>query len=199
MNLAPWHLGFHWQLAIFSLLCGVVSYYYPEGWIHWLAYALFVISAIYMLTKFRLYKQEPWRRKHAQGMDIFARIARNELKAVKQEQRNINLPPLYEQLAKELLHEHYGVFSKGDLLTDSGRKRYYHRLVDTYPVIFLSKVKAEYHAQAMENIRKDIESSASGPDVVITIAIEKEYGEIEAARYLLAMACGQATRGGLFS
>jgi hypothetical protein len=200
MNLAPWHLGFHWQLAIFSLACGIASYYYPEGWIHWLAYVLFVITVVYMLTKFRLYKQNLWRRKHAQGTQIFAKLAREELAAAKKEQRDVNIPPLYVRLATNLLApEHSTEFCNSDLLTESGRKEYYQRLVDAYPIVFTSKVKPEYHEQALASIREDIEASQYGHDIVIAVAIEKAYGPVEATRYLLAMASGLTTRNGLFS
>jgi hypothetical protein len=200
MNLASWHLGFHWQLAIFSIACGIASYYYADGWIHWLAYTLFVITVTYMLTKFRLYRQDSWRRKHAQGTRIFAKLARMELAAAKREQRDVNILPLYVRFANELLEPEYSTeFCNSNLLTESGRKSYYQRLVDAYPNVFTSKVKPEYHEQALSSIREDIEASPYGHDIVIAVAIEKAYGAVEAARYLLAMASGLTVQNGLFT
>lgn len=199
MKLESWYLGFNWIFILFTIACGLASYYYTSGWTHWISYGLFVISLIYMLTKFRLYQREPWRRKHAQGMGIFGKLARQELAAAKKEKRNVIIPPLYEQLAKDLLGP--DTDSQGCIagrLTDVSRRAYYHRLVDAYPAVFTGRVKPEYHAQALDSIRKDIDASEMGPDIVIAFAIEKEYGTAEAARYLLAIASGRTAQGGLF-
>lgn len=147
-----------------------------------------------MMTKFRLYRLEPWRRKHAQGMQLFAKLARKELAAAKRQGRTVNIPPLYERLAAGLCGYDKAQQAIGSILTDAGWKTFCLQLVDSYPNVFTERIEPGHHAQALECIRQDIQASVIGPEAVIAFAVELEYGAFEAARYLLAVASGRTRR-----
>ncbi|MCX7779469.1 MAG: hypothetical protein N2491_00980 [Negativicutes bacterium] len=184
-----WYLGFGWGSIILFALFGAGAYYYAEGWLHWLFYAFFAVVAAYMLTRFRLYRSEPWRRVHQRAAIILSDL-------IKQDGNGKHKPDriaISRQLAEKLLGScAAAAINENGTLTDAGRKAYYRELADTYSIVFTRNLPEEKHPEAIKSIMKDIEASEFGPDIVIAVAIEKQYGRLEAARYLLAMASGYA-------
>ena len=43
----------------------------------------------------------------------------------------------------------------------------------------------------LDGVRRDIEASELGPDVLIAMAVERQHGRLEAANYLHALLLGQ--------
>lgn len=187
MNIG-WKLGFGWPAVLLAAAAGAGSYYFADGWLHWGLYFLFAVTVAFMLVKYRLYLREPWRRVHAQGMDIFRELTKAEAAAAGQEGRPLDMAKVCGQLASRL------EAAAGDRLADAGRKAYYRELVETYPAFFTKAVAPEKRAEALGLVLKDIEASRLGPDIVVAVAVEGRYGQMEAARYLLALASGATVR-----
>ena len=185
MNIA-WYLGFGWKTIIPLTMLGAASYYVAEGWLYWLLYAGFALVAAYAVTRFRLYKREPWRRIHQRGVEILANLIKAGADTGKP-----NADKLCGKLAEGLFSHNTEAAISDDSLTDAGRKSYYRELVEAYPVVFMQDIPPEKQSVAQTSMIKDIEASEFGPDIVIAVAIEKMYGRLEAARYLLAMASGR--------
>lgn len=186
MNIA-WYLGFGWKTIFLLLLLGAASYYVSEGWLYWVLYAGFALAAAYAVTRFRLYKREPWRRIHQHGVEILAKIVRNGSEIDKPDAHM-----LCGQLAEVLFSHNAESPIPSELLTEAGRKSYYRELVEAYPVVFMQSIPKEKQAEAQASILKDIDASEFGPDIVIAVTIERRYGRLEASRYLLALASGYA-------
>ena len=201
MNEASYYLGFGWIPLTSCLLLGFATYYYSDGWLHWVLYFLFVIMLAYMATKFRLYSREPWRRVHSRGVGVYKQVWQSEDERARKEGREFDAGRLYSEFAQNLsvTSEDLQANNGGSLLDDPERKAYYYRLVEEYPVVFTQRIKPEFHAEAIERIKKDINVSELGPDIIIAVAIAKTYSRLEAARYLLALATGVTMRKGLFA
>jgi hypothetical protein len=199
MNIA-WQFGFGWPAVLLAAIFGAGSYYISEGWLHWLLYLLFAATGAYMFVKFRLYSREPWRRVHARGMDTFAELTRAEAAAADKEGRPLDMARVCGQLAANLEVPLTGWGpTGGDVLTDETRKAYYRELAETFPAMFTKAVADDKKDAALKSVLKDIDASKLGPDIVIAVAIDKRYGQPEAARFLLALASGATVRRWLVS
>lgn len=199
MNIA-WYLGFGWTAVAVCAAFGLASWYFATGWAHWLWYALFVITAAYMIIKGRLYWKEPWHRVNARGLSLYHKILARAAESAPQEGWEPDTAALCGELARELLGEQAGGELAGsELFADTGRKAYYRQLVETNPQLFTRRFQPEQRAGALQRIFQDIEASELGPDIVIAAAVEKKYGRLEATRYFLALVSGLTMRKGLFS
>lgn len=199
MNLA-WQFGFGWPAVLLAAAFGAGSYYIADGWLHWVLYFLFAATGAYIFVKYRLYSREPWRRLHARGMDTFAELTKAEEAAAGREGRPLDMAKVCGQLAVCLQVPLTGWGpDDGDILADSARKAYYRELAATFPAMFAKAVAAEKKSEALGLVLKDIEESRLGPDIVIAVAIEKQYGQPESARYLLALVSGETVRRWLVS
>lgn len=76
-------------------------------------------------------------------------------------------------------------------MADTGRKTYYLELAINHQQVFLKNEKPGKYAAVMEGIRKDVDASERGPDIVIAKAIERLHGPEESARYLRALLLGK--------
>jgi hypothetical protein len=184
MNIA-WYLGFGWKTIVPLLILGAASYYVAEGWLYWLLYAGFALVAAYAVTRFRLYKREPWRRIHQRSAEILANLIKSGADTSKP-----NVNNLCRQLTEGLFPHNTQTIISDDILTEAGRKSYFRELVEAYPVVFMQNIPPEKQSEAQTSIIKDIDASEFGPDIVIAVAVENQYGRLEAARYLLALASG---------
>lgn len=184
-------LGFGWIPIAYAIVLGLGTYY-ATGWVGWMMYGCFTIIMLYMGFRYKNYCREPWRRAHYRGMRAYADLAVGELDLAKQENRNFDIVNPCRALAQALLSsEQADGFITGDLLADAGRKTYYLELAINHQQVFLKNEKPEKYAIVMEGIRKDIDASELGPDIVIAKAIERLHGSEEAARYLLALLLGK--------
>ncbi len=183
-----WFLGFGWLSIATVILCGV-GINMLGGWMAWVLYVPFVIVAIYMTVRFKLYNSELWRRVHGKAMISYARLASSEYDAAKSEIREFKVDVPCRGLA-ELL------FSQEQLqeflpLLKEGRKAYYNALVESYPHVFVEGLKPEKHASTIEGVHRDVDASQLGPDIFIAKALELKYNRLEAARYLHALLLGR--------
>lgn len=199
MNLA-WYFGFGWSAVALCSAFGSASWYFATGWVHWLWYALFVITAAYMIIKGRLYWKEPWHRVNARGLSLYHKIIEREAAGAPQEGWELDTAALCGELARQLLGEAAAEeMVKRGLFSDEGRKEYYRQLVEANSQLFTNQIRPEQRARALQRIFQDIEASEEGSDIVIAVAVEKEYGRLEATRYFLALVSGLTMRRGLFS
>jgi hypothetical protein len=76
-------------------------------------------------------------------------------------------------------------------LLGNGRKDYYRELVDAYPQVYLKGIGEDRHPAVLEVVRRDIEASELGPDIVIAKVIERRHDRREAANYLQALLLGR--------
>lgn len=182
-----WYLGFGWKTILLILALGIAIRKVKEGWEYWLLYTLLALIGAYALTRFRLYKREPWRRIHHRSFEIISEFVKSNANNT-DGKRDPKL--LAKMLAEALLGEHEDAVLNSGILTDTGRKEYYQKLVEDFPIVFTQNIPPEKQAEAKCNILKDIEASEFGPDIVIAAVAEKQYGRLEAARYLLALASG---------
>jgi hypothetical protein len=192
------YLGFGARSVFICLSFGIIAYNLT-GWLHWLFYVLFAVMLAFMLAKYRLYLNEPWRRVHSYGMHIFARLAAKEVEKAQKENRKVDdIDVLCKELAAKLLGNTESETIGKNILADDGYKTYYRDLVNTYPYIFIGSLADDKKDEAVKTMLKDIDASELGPDIIIAITIKKKYGKPEAARYLLALAAGVTKQRGLF-
>lgn len=183
-----WFFGFGWVSVLTVVVCGLGIHYVgsPLGWV---LYAPFLIVAVYMTVRFRLYSTQPWRRVHDRAMIAYGQLAGREYGAAKQETREFDLRIPCRGLALHLFGPNLPE-EVGALLGD-GRKPYYQGLVEAYPLVFLKGVDEARRKEVLEGVRRDIEASELGPDILIARAIERKHGRLEAANYLHALLLGQ--------
>ena len=183
-----WYFGFGW-LSVLTVVACAVGINRLGGAIAWALYAPFLIVALYMTVRFRLYNAEPWRRVHARAMLTYARLAEQEYDAARKEGREFDIKVPCRGLAGHL----FGQSPAGEIdgLLGDGRKRYYRNLVDAYPLAFLKGVGEDRRDAVLQGVWRDIEASELGPDIVIANAIERKHNQREAANYLQALLLGR--------
>lgn len=183
-----WYFGFGWVSILTVVACGV-GINLLTGPVTWVLYVPFLLVALYMTVRFRLFNAQPWRRVHARAMISYARLAGQEYDAAKEGGREFDIKAPCRALAAEQLSG-TGTEEIEALLGD-GRKAYYKEVVDAYPEVFLSGIREDRHAAALQGVRRDIEASELGPDVVIAKLIERKHDRREAANYLRALLMGR--------
>ncbi len=182
-----WYLGFGWVSIVTVVMTGIgINLLHPP--VSWLLYLPFLVVAIYMTVRFRLFTTHPWRRIHARAMLRFGQFAEKEYQTASQEGRayDIRVP------CRELLVVMFGPENDeaARLLTDAGRRGYYRELVRDFPEIFLKSFAAADPETVFAKINEDIESSELGPDILIARDIELKYSRKEAATYLQSLMLG---------
>jgi len=182
-----WYLGFGW-VSIFMVLITGLGINLFKAPISWLLYVPFLVVAIYMTVRFRLFTMHPWRRAHARAMMRFGPFADKEYQAAQKEGRSYDI----KVPCRELLGAMYGQDDDdaARLLTDNGRKQYYKGLVKDFPDIFLKSFAAAAPDTVFAKINQDIDGSELGPDVLIARDIELRYSRKEAATYLQSLMLG---------
>ena len=183
-----WFFGFGW-LSVFTVVASGVGINLLSGPITWVLYVPFMIVAIYMTVRFRLYNAQPWRRVHSRAMIAYGQFAEQEYDAAKNENREFDIKAPCQRLAEYLFAQ-----SKTDesaLLLDANRKNHYKKLVAAYPHIFLLGVTPDRHQAVLDGLIRDIEASKLGPDILIARAIEIKHNQREAANYLHALLLGK--------
>lgn len=187
MNIA-WYLGFGWVSIAAVLACGAGINTLPSP-MNWVLYVPFLIVAVHMTVRFRLFNSQPWRRVHARAMLTYGQLAEQEYDAAKKENREFDISSPCRALSNHLFGEHNRE-EIASLLGD-GRTRYYHELVECCPHIFLGGIAQDRREAVLDGIRKDIDVSHLGPDVLIAKTIEQKHGKPEAARYLQSLMLGR--------
>ena len=181
-----WYFGFGWLSILTVVACGV-AINRLSGPLAWLLYIPFLIVALYMTVRFRLFNAERWRRVHARAMIDYGKLAGREYDAAKKEGRGFDVLLPCRALAEQML-------GRGEALDDllgEGRKTYYRALAADYPQTFVQGVAEERHAAVLDGVRRDIDASELGPDIVIAKAIERAHDRREAANYLHALLLGR--------
>lgn len=188
MNLhISWFLGFGW-ISVLILVGCAVGINLLSGPVVWLLYIPFLVVAIYMTVRFRLYTMHPWRRVHSKAMISFARFAATEYDEAKKAGREYDVTVPCQELARVMFSADNG--NASHLLTDVGRKDYYRALVKEFPQIFLKGIAAEQQDIVFEKIQRDIDASKLGPDILVARDIELRYSRKEAAVYLQSLMLG---------
>jgi hypothetical protein len=181
-------LGFGWSSILTVVACGV-GINLLTGPVAWALYVPFLLVALYMTVRFRLFNAQPWRRVHARAMIAYGRLAGQEYDSAKEGGREFDITAPCRAFAAEQLP---GIGSEEiEALLGSGRKRYYSQLVDAYPEVFLRGIGEARHPAVLESVRRDIEASDLGPDIVIAKVIERRHDRREAANYLHALLLGR--------
>ena len=183
-----WFFGFGWLSVLVVVACGVaINRLSPP--VTWVLYVPFLLVALYMTVRFRLFNAQPWRRVHSRSMLAYAKLAGQEYDAAKAEGREFDIKVPCRGLAAQLLGT--GQLDQIDALLGDGRKADYLELVQACPQVFLQGVGLDRHGVVLAGLRRDIEASELGPDIVIAQAIERKLGRPEAARYLQALLLGK--------
>ena len=183
-----WYLGFGWLSILAVVACAVGINRLSEP-IAWVLYVPFLIVALYMTVRFRLFNTQPWRRVHGRAMITYARLAGQEYDAARKDSREFDIRVPCRGLAEHLFGR-----SPGDeivALLGEGRKRYYMDLVEAYPQAFLKGIGEDRAAAVLDGVRRDIEASELGPDICIARSIERKHSRLEAANYLQALLLGR--------
>ena len=183
-----WFFGFGWVSVLTVVTCGL-GISYLGGPLGWALYVPFLIVAVYMTARFRLYNTQPWRRVHGRAMIAYSKLAGREYDAAKQENREFDITAPCRDLALRLFGPNLP--EEITALLGDGRKPYYQGLVEVYPLVFLKGVDETRRKEVLDGVRRDIEASELGPDVLIAKAIERKHGRLEAANYLHALLLGQ--------
>jgi hypothetical protein len=183
-----WYLGFGWLSIVTVVACGI-AINRLQAPISWAFYVPFLVVAVWMTVRFHLYNTEAWRRVHARAMITYGKLAGREYDAAKKERRDFDVGVPCRTLAHEFFPE------RGDeaieALLGNGRKAYYKELVASYPEVFVKGVAEDRKATVLDGVRRDIDASELGPDIVVAQAIERRHGRREAANYLHALLLGR--------
>lgn len=180
-----WHLGFGWPSIATVVACGIGIQFLPAPF-SLVLYIPFLVVALYMSVRFRLFTRQPWRRFHARAMASFGRLAANEYEAARREGRDYDIRNPCRSLARELFGD-----DGGELLDDAGRKAYYRGLATEFAPLFVEGVADDRRNQVAAGIASDIEASRLGPDVLVARMIETRHSRREAANYLRALMAGE--------
>jgi hypothetical protein len=183
-----WYFGFGW-LSILTVAACAVGINRLGGAIAWALYVPFLLVALYMTVRFRLFNAQPWRRVHARAMIAYARLAEQEYEAARKAGREFDIVVPCRGLAEHILGR--SPSAEIDSLVGEGRKRYYAELAEAYPLAFLKGVGEDRRDAVLAGVRRDIEASKLGPDIVIAKAIERKHNRREAANYLQALLLGR--------
>ncbi len=183
-----WFFGFGWTSILTVVACGI-GINLLSGPVVWALYVPFLLVALYMTVRFRLYSTQPWRRVHSRAMIAFGDLAEAEYEAAKKESREYDIHVPCTGLAKHLFGE--GSAGISPLLLDANRKTYYKELVQSFPEVFLSGVAEARRNIVLGGVDQDIEASKLGPDILIAKAIEQKHSRAEAATYLHALMLGK--------
>lgn len=182
-----WFFGFGWLSVLTVFACGV-GINLLSGPVTWVLYVPFLVVAVYMTVRFRLFNAQPWRRVHSKAMIAYGKFAEQEYETAKNENREFDIAVPCRRLAEHLFAQR-GTEESG-LLLDEKRKMYYKELVGSYPHVFLTGVKPERHDEVIKGVKHDIDGSKLGPDILIARAIELQHHRREAANYLQALLLG---------
>ncbi len=182
-----WFCGFGW-ISVITLVLSGLAINLLSGMLATIMYIPFLVIALYMTVRFRVYTLHPWRRIHSRLMLQFGKYAEKEYDTAKAEGREYDI----RKPCKEL---HCALFGEGEqtavqLLEDEQRKDYYRKLVADFPEVFLKTFKSSNEKTIFKNINKDIDASELGPDILIARSIELKYSRKEAATYLQSLMLG---------
>ena len=183
-----WFFGFGWP-SILTVIASGVGINLLSGPVTWVLYVPFLIVAVYMTVRFRLYNAHPWRRVHGKAMIAYGQFAEREYDAAKRESREFDINVPCRGLAAHLFGERNA--EEAMLLRDENRKRYYKEVVEGCTSVFVAGVAHERHDAIIDGIKRDIDVSQLGPDILIARAIEFKHGRHETANYLKALLLGQ--------
>ena len=183
-----WYFGFGW-LSVATVVACAVGISRLGSPIAWVLYVPFLVVALYMTVRFRLYNTEPWRRVHGRAMIAYGKLAAKEYDAAKEGSRPFDIRVPCRGLAEQL----FGQIPAGELdaLLADGRKQYYRELVEAYPQVFLKGIGEDRREAVLDGVRRDVDASELGPDILIARAIERRHGRREAAHYLRALLLGR--------
>ncbi|MBB1074162.1 hypothetical protein HUU62_07005 [Rhodoferax sp. 4810] len=187
MNIS-WFLGFGW-FTILGFIASGVGINLSEGWLRWVLYVPFLLLGLHMSIRFRSFRTQAWRRQHAKAMQVYGPLAASEYAAAKKEHREFDVSSPCRALAEQMFGP--AKAQQFEPLLGAGRKAYYANLVDSYSQAFVGGVAPERRDTVLGGVRRDIEASELGPDILIAKRIELEQGGLEAARYLQALLLGR--------
>ena len=183
-----WFFGFGWPSILTVVACGV-GINLLSGPAVWVLYVPFLLVAMHMTMRFKLFNTQPWRRVHSRAMITFGELATAEYDAAKRENREYDIAVPCVALAARLAGE--GDSEISHLLLDENRKKYYKELARDFPELFLKGIASERREAVLDGIYRDIDASKLGPDILIARTIELKHSRNEAANYLQALLLGK--------
>lgn len=183
-----WFFGFGWLSILTVVACGI-AINTLSGQIVWILYVPFLMTALHMTKRFKLFNNELWRRVHSKAMIAYGELAEQEYEAAKKENREYDIQVPCRGLAEQLFGQRQ--IDVSGLLTEEGRKTYYKELVASHPHIFLEGIDPDRHTAVIDGVLKDVDASQAGPDILIAKEIELKHNRGEAARYLQALMLGK--------
>lgn len=183
-----WYLGFGWP-SIALLFVSGTGINLLSGPMSQACYVPFLIVAFYMTVRFRLFSRQPWRRVHSRAMSVYGRLAGREYETAKREGRDYDVSRPCRELASAL----FGVKAPDveRLQQEGGRICYYKALAEEFSELFVTGVPESRHDAVLDGVRRDIEASRLGPDVLIAREIELKRSRREAAIYLRELMLGR--------
>lgn len=184
-----WMLGIGWPSVIFLTLIIVLSSF-ANGWVLW--FYMIILALFFVLVIYRVYRWNgsPWRRIHFRGMLVFSSLAGKESAESRIENREYDIKiPIYRMLhimsykhGKELAEEIY------DDIEVNGSDIYYH-ILDKH----IRGLRPDLSDFDIIMLLHEASKSAISPYLALACLIEKKYGSMEAAKYVLALINKEAT------
>jgi len=183
-----WFFGFSW-IHVIAFIASGVGITHSEGWVRWLLYVPFLLLGLHMSIRFRSFSTQPWRRVHAKTMAAYGPLAAQEYETAKKNNREFDVSAPCRVLSEQVFGQDKS--EQWSSLLTQGRKAYYKNLVDSYSHVFVEGVAVAQRDKVLAGVRRDVDASQLGPDIVIAKKLELEQGGLEAARYLHALLLGR--------
>jgi hypothetical protein len=183
-----WRTGFDWG-SVLLLATGSLTALLASGWLRLVGLVLGAISAAFMLFQYRKWNTPGWPAVHFRAMLAYANVAGAESGRAQAEGRPTDRVAACRGLALLMCGADKAANVEAMIETlQAERGRYLVSLLRRHA----SDLLPSADATKFEQVLSDIGRAEFGPQLVICNIVENSYGELEAARYALALIRGDA-------
>jgi hypothetical protein len=183
-----WRTGFGWGAALLPICSGLAALLLT-GAARWLALAITVLAGGFIIYQYRRWNGHGWRQVHFRAMLAYSGIAGLEAAAAREAGRDFDVHGACSTLGLLLCGEDNRAAVE-NMLSELARQRgsFLAGLVERHAGEVLRGAPIELRHDVVARLR----GVTLGPHLVIASVIENTYGELEAARYAVAVATGDA-------
>jgi hypothetical protein len=181
MSGPQWRFGFGWgAIGLLGLL--VIVSLAPIGIVRWVFASSAVLVLAFMVIQYRRWNEKGWRQVHLRAMLLYASIAGAESGKAEREGREFNRVTACRELARVLSAGHPLATNQIVLRVDAPGK-HFAELFEEHAREILRDIDDARLSKLSEYLR-DLQL---GPQLIVANIVEDRFGELEAARYGLAI------------